>query len=309
MSWEDLMRTKHFGDVYRPWADVIADIGDHIDNLIAHDPEFARFVRPIDQRDFYFVFGERLMLLCFSRGMQKHFPFRHGVEWSKVMSMTEAAFIGENPGCETTGVHLNPGQLKLVVEGAGFVHPLGFAFPHFFPTADAEPKDSVFKAVAATLVKEELRMYQEHLERQKPKDIFLSHKSVDKALVREVSATLRAAGLSPWFDEDRMKAGANLERSILAGFQTSCAAVFFVTPKFVDDAYLAAEVDYAIAQKRARGDRFAIITLQLAGDDGSVGTVPDLLRTYVWKAVSPIEVVRTILDALPIHCGDPVWRV
>jgi hypothetical protein len=119
---------------------------------------------------------------------------------------------------------------------------------------------------------------------------------------------LRSIGLTPWLDEDKMKAGAHLERALRQGFHDSCAAVFFVTPRFVDDGYLASEIDYALAEKRTKGDRFSIITLLLPGDDGTFGEVPDLLRTYVWKQIQPIEIVRTVLEALPIQCGEATWR-
>ena len=58
-----------------------------------------------------------------------------------------------------------------------------------------------------------------------------------------------------------MDAGSELERAILQGFKDSCAAVFFVTPSFQDEAYLATEVNYAIQEKREKGDRFSIVTL------------------------------------------------
>ena len=59
--------------------------------------------------------------------------------------------------------------------------------------------------------------------------IFLSHKSVDKPLVRRYYDALRQAGFDPWLDEPNMAAGANLERELLRGFEESCAAVFFIT--------------------------------------------------------------------------------
>jgi hypothetical protein len=47
-----------------------------------------------------------------------------------------------------------------------------------------------------------------------------------------------------------MSAGDDLERSLLKGMNDSCAAVFFITPNYIDDNFLATEVDYAIAEKR-----------------------------------------------------------
>ncbi len=94
-----------------------------------------------------------------------------------------------------------------------------------------------------------------------PMKIFLSHKSADKTLLRDFAKTLEGLGFQPWLDEDAMHAGVNLERGLLDGFEQSCAVVFFITENFLDKDYLATEVDYAIRQKRAKGDRYSIITL------------------------------------------------
>lgn len=52
----------------------------------------------------------------------------------------------------------------------------------------------------------------------------------------------------------------------------------------------------------------SIITLLLKGDDGNVGAVPKLIDGYAWKAVEPIEVIRVIVDALPIRAEGFTWR-
>ena len=67
-------------------------------------------------------------------------------------------------------------------------------------------------------------------------------------LVRAFKDTLQLLGFDPWLDEDAMVAGTKLERGIPTGFERSCAAVFFVTPNFSDENYLATEVDYAIQE-------------------------------------------------------------
>lgn len=142
-----------------------------------------------------------------------------------------------------------------------------------------------------------------------PRKIFLSHKSKDKHLVRDFKATLQALGLEPWLDEEAMAAGANLERSLLQGFKDSCAVVFFITPNYVDDGFLATEVDYAIKEKRAKGDKFAIIILDFPDAKGKSGDVPELLRQYVWKKPqSPLEALRELLKALPLGLGTPDWK-
>lgn len=139
--------------------------------------------------------------------------------------------------------------------------------------------------------------------------IFLSHKSVDKELVREVKKTLELLGFDPWLDEDSMSAGASLERSIQKGFQDSCAAIFFVTPNFKDEDYLGSEVDYAIAEKRKKKDRFSIVTLVLNDNHGNKGLVPDLLTPYVYKEPkNDFQMIREIVRALPIKLGVPMYH-
>ena len=138
--------------------------------------------------------------------------------------------------------------------------------------------------------------------------IFLSHKGFNKPMVRQFKTTLTLLGFDPWLDEDAMPAGTNLERGILKGFTNSCAAVFFVTPEFKDENFLATEVDYAIKEKRAKAEKFAIITL-LFGNGTAKGSIPDLLHGYVWKEPkTDLEALQEIIRALPIHVGSVRWR-
>ncbi len=144
---------------------------------------------------------------------------------------------------------------------------------------------------------------------QLPKKIFLSHKGNDKPTVRLYKNVLQTLGFTPWLDEDAMVAGTELERALLQGFKESCAAVFFVTPNYVDSGYLATEVNYAIQEKRAKGNRFSIITLALPDDTGNIGTIPDLLRPYVWKTPqNALTALEEIVRALPIELESPVWK-
>ena len=74
----------------------------------------------------------------------------------------------------------------------------------------------------------------------------MSHKSQNKELVREYNAALVRLEYETWLDEDVLTAGRKLERGLLRGMQESCGAVFFITPDFIDEGWLAKEVDYAI---------------------------------------------------------------
>jgi hypothetical protein len=140
-----------------------------------------------------------------------------------------------------------------------------------------------------------------------PMKIFLSHKGVDKPYVREIKSTLLLLGFDPWLDEDALTAGADLERGLLQGFKDSCAAIFFVTPNFADEGYLSTEVGYAVREKRAKDERFQIITLVL-GDTGNA-KVPDLLKPFVWKnPKSQFQALQEIIKALPVKVGHVTWK-
>lgn len=144
---------------------------------------------------------------------------------------------------------------------------------------------------------------------QLPKRIFLSHRRVDKPKVRRFKAALEAIGLVPWLDEDAMPAGTPLERGLLQGFERSCAAVFFVTPSFSDEGYLASEVDYAVGERRKKGDRFSIISILLKDDAGNQGEVPKLLRPYLWKSPeTELDTLIEIVRAIPLRIEETGWK-
>lgn len=141
------------------------------------------------------------------------------------------------------------------------------------------------------------------------KQIFLSHKGVDKAQVIDFKRALELLAYDPWLDEDAMPAGTPLERGLLQGMQNSCGVVFFITPSFKDEGYLETEINYAIQEKRRKGDTFAIITLQFVDADGNMGEIPELLKTYVWKKPkTDLEAFREIIRALPVVHGAVDWR-
>ena len=134
--------------------------------------------------------------------------------------------------------------------------------------------------------------------------IFMSHRSVDKGIVRPYREVLDELGYQPWMDEHDMPAGSTLHRALTAGMDASCAVVFFITPNFEDERWLAREIDQAISRKVNEGDKFAIITLVFGAAE-----VPRPLREYVWANVNgEADALRQIVRALPIEMGPPRWR-
>lgn len=135
--------------------------------------------------------------------------------------------------------------------------------------------------------------------------IFLSHKSVDKPLVQRYYEVLKACGFDPWLDDPEMPAGVNPDRGIYKGLAESCAAVFFITENYVDEKYLAAEIDNAVHQKHSKGEKFAIITLRYS----NAAPVPELLGRWKWINVSnDLEGLYELIRALPIELRPPVWK-
>ncbi len=142
-----------------------------------------------------------------------------------------------------------------------------------------------------------------------PKKIFLSHSGSDKELVREFKKTLELLNFEPWLYDDEVTAGSPVERALLTGFQNSCAAVFFVTPSFIDEDYIQTEVDYAIFEKRQKGMSFSIITLVISDGSGDFGEVPKILKPYVWKQPKThLEALRELIRALPLEVAFPNWK-
>jgi hypothetical protein len=138
--------------------------------------------------------------------------------------------------------------------------------------------------------------------------VYLSHASADKPLVRRISHHLKHIGLDTWFDEEALHAGRLLDRSLLEGMQRSCAVVFFLTSAFEDSDFLSREIDYALLQQRAKGDRFQVIVLVLASG-GVKGRVPALLKPYVWKEpASELDIVEVIVSSIPLKVGVVGWQ-
>jgi len=135
----------------------------------------------------------------------------------------------------------------------------------------------------------------------KPEMIFLSHKGVDKAMVRRFYVVLEELGFKPWLDEKQLTAGSRIHRDIQRGFKQSCACVFFVTEAFKDEKYLEAEIDFANTEFIERGEEnFRIITILFGG-----ATVPEPLKRWVYKNCQfELEALLEILRALPITVGS-----
>ncbi|MEM9953629.1 MAG: toll/interleukin-1 receptor domain-containing protein [Chloroflexota bacterium] len=121
----------------------------------------------------------------------------------------------------------------------------------------------------------------------------------------KIFLVLKGIGLDPWLDNPEMPAGTNPDRSIKQGFRDSCAVVFFITENFVDERFIADEINNAKIEKRNKGNQFVIITLRFSPNV----KVPDLLENYTHKLISnDLEGFYEIMRALPIEMGRPLWK-
>ena len=61
-------------------------------------------------------------------------------------------------------------------------------------------------------------------------DLFLSHNSADKALVRQLDQLLRDKGLHPWLDERELLAGRPWQQGLEEGIRASLSAAVLLGP-------------------------------------------------------------------------------
>ena len=167
----------------------------------------------------------------------------------------------------------------------------------YFRTVQKPSRGSSMRDTTALSVEKKREMIMDR------ESIFLSHRGSDKDMVLEYKGILEKLGYKPWLDDEEMPAGTPLERGLLKGMQESCAVIFFVTPDFTDAGFLETEINYALTEKRKKGDGFAIIPLVLDGFGEKLdieSVVPPLLQQFVWKRpTSQIQALEEILRALP----------
>jgi len=168
------------------------------------------------------------------------------------------------------------------------------------PYLDAQPRISTYV---------QFDLYREEFLVDRKTKIFLSHKGANKPMVRQFFTTLKLLGFDPWLDEDAMPGGTELLRGIQEGMTNSCAAVFFITPQFKDEAYLRGEVNLAMQEKTQRADRFTILSLAMLDETGQRGSVPPILHQWTWKEPgNEMEALNEIIRSLPIELGPPSWK-
>ena len=66
-------------------------------------------------------------------------------------------------------------------------------------------------------------------------DVFLSHNSQDKPVIREIARLLREQGLRPWLDEEQLIPGERWQDALARGVRDSATCAMFIGPNNLGD--------------------------------------------------------------------------
>ena len=133
--------------------------------------------------------------------------------------------------------------------------------------------------------------------------VFISYAREDLAAVREIKAGLEAAGITTWFDMDRLEAGDDYDRKIRQNI-ARCSyfiPVISATTQRRAEAYFRREWSYAIDRLRNMADG-ALFVLPVTIDDTDAGgaIVPERFRALHFNAlpggVVPPEFAQRLKD-------------
>ncbi|WP_447837512.1 toll/interleukin-1 receptor domain-containing protein [Aeromonas salmonicida] len=288
---------------FLPGSFLLGQIQNMLHDLILQNPGLKNYIPDLIDVDL-FVFWNGDMFIIFispdkkghipARGMDtKYLPTTFGAVRDIFNSTQELLDMSDFPWVIETFAQLN------------FTH--GFAAAGFFKalTSNMDEKLASIQTAnrIANLILNWARKRQQIMENSK---IFLSHKGINKPLVREIDKTLRILNLKTWFDIDDLKAGDPLISSIDQAFQQCSAAVFFISDDFKDYGVIKMEIEKAMYESITREESFKIIPLVLTQHGGTDVNVPHALQTLTWKHVSDVQIVPTILSSLPISTQSQI---
>ncbi len=144
-------------------------------------------------------------------------------------------------------------------------------------------------------------------------DVFLSHKSADKAAVETIAAKLKSAGIEPWFDKWHLIPGAPWQKGLAEGIGKSETVAVFVGPSGIgpwEDAETMSALDRAVKDNSRR-----VIPVLLPGAPDNP-EMPEFLRLFTWvdfrKSLDDEEafpwLVAGILGQPPTSVRPPTKR-
>jgi tetratricopeptide (TPR) repeat protein len=119
--------------------------------------------------------------------------------------------------------------------------------------------------------------------------VFCSHRSVDKARVREIAARLAAAGIDPWLDEWEIRAGDDIVQRINEGLASYDAGLIFFSSASLGSSWVSAEIDTLLYQRIQEGR--CLIPVMIDRD----APLPPLLKPYARLAADQVD---QLVDAI-----------
>ena len=281
---------------YLPRADLLGYIQSRLHEISYMHPELKQYVPQLLDVDLFISWDEDKFLLFVSPEKRAHLPTR-GMEFKHLPSQREA---GRDHFQNLKGF-VDISDLDVAKQSfAQLGFAAGFAAAGTFPAGIYTDEAKAAKAAAGEEVAGMIHNWAQARRREMENSrIFLSHTGINKPLVEKIDSALRLLNLKTWFDRDDLPAGVALVRSIDNAFSSCAAAVFFISDEFVDAGVISKEIDRAIHEATMRSGSFCIIPLVLAQHGGSDDRVPVPLQTQAWKTVDDVEIVPTILRALP----------
>jgi GTPase SAR1 family protein len=111
-------------------------------------------------------------------------------------------------------------------------------------------------------------------------DVFLSHSSADKPVVRELAERLRAAGLRVWFDEWNIRPGDHIPTEIDEGLEHSSVLLFCMSAQAFGSDWVLLESHTAVFRDPLNRDR-RFLTLRL--DDAPIKPMLRSIAYLDWR--------------------------
>ena len=132
-------------------------------------------------------------------------------------------------------------------------------------------------------------------------DVFLSHSSDDKSLVRKLAALLKERGLRVWFDEWNIKPGDDIWYQVERGLGDSYALILCMTPSTFGSDWVTLERNTRLFLDPLNKDRRFIPLLMKSCK------VPSTIQRYKYINGKKIDarLAREILECIPRKVGDP----
>lgn len=281
---------------FLPHADLLGLIQSRLHEFVFKHPELKNYVPNMMDVDLFFTRDGDKFVLLISPEKRGNLPAR-GMETKHLPKLREEGRDVLGPVEDFVDIS-EVRTTKEMFQAMQFTE--GFGAAGIFPAGTYDDTSKAKKEAAGFAVAQLMITWaQKRKHAMENSRIFLSHKGANKPIIDKVDQALRLLGLKTWFDRDDLAAGDPLVRGVDSAFAECSAAVFFLSGQFADAGVIQREIDRAIHEQAMRADGFRVIPIVLAQHGGSDDRVPAPLNTLVWKTVDDVDIVPTILKALP----------